>query len=106
MSAPATQQGVGNSAAFQHDVAIALWAVIQTGGENRRRTRLRGASAWQAAPWLEVWYHRTPTAREINKMIIVSEIKIWIIAKTFAQRASNGASVGPKVELCVKATKT
>ena len=46
----------------------------------------------------------TPTAREMSKITIVSEIKIWIIARTFAQRASSGASVGPKVELWVKAT--
>jgi hypothetical protein len=48
--------------------------------------------------------YKTPTARAINRTTIVSEIKIWVIAKTFAQRASTGASVGPKVELCVKAT--
>ena len=48
--------------------------------------------------------YRTPTAREISKTTILSEIKIWIIARTFAQRASSGASVGPNVELCVKAT--
>jgi hypothetical protein len=48
--------------------------------------------------------YKTPTAREISRTTIVSEIEIWVIAKTFAQRASSGASVGPKVELCVKAT--
>jgi hypothetical protein len=34
-----------------------------------------------------------------------SEMEIWIMAKTFAHLASNGASVGPNVELCVNATK-
>jgi hypothetical protein len=48
--------------------------------------------------------YSAPTAPEISKTTIPSEIKIWIIARTFAQRASSGASVGPKVELCVKAT--
>ena len=49
--------------------------------------------------------HIAPTAPEISKTTIVSEIKIWIIVRIFAQRASNGASVGPNVELWVKATK-
>ena len=48
--------------------------------------------------------YKTPTAREISRTTIVREIKIWTIARIFAQRASNGASVGPKVELCVNAT--
>ena len=48
--------------------------------------------------------YKTPTAREISRTTIVREIKIWIIARIFAQRASTGASVGPKVELCVNAT--
>src|SRR5438034_10455518 len=48
--------------------------------------------------------YKPPTACEISRTTMVSEIKIWTIVKTFAQRASNGASVGPKVELCVKAT--
>lgn len=47
--------------------------------------------------------YKTPTAREISRTTIVSEIEIWVIVRTFAQRASTGASVGPKVELCVKA---
>jgi hypothetical protein len=38
-------------------------------------------------------------------MTIVSEIVICIMVKSFAQRASSGASVGPKVELWVSATK-
>ena len=32
-------------------------------------------------------------------------MKIWQMARSFAQRANSGASVGPKVELCVKAIK-
>ena len=48
--------------------------------------------------------YNTPTACEISRTTIVREINTWIIARTFAQRASSGASVGPKVELCVKAT--
>ena len=48
--------------------------------------------------------HSVPTAAEISKTTMLSEIKIWIIARTFAQRASSGASVGPNVELCVNAT--
>src|SRR5262249_19346657 len=48
--------------------------------------------------------YNAPTAPEISSTIILSEIKIWIIARTFAQRASSGASVGPNVELCVNAT--
>jgi hypothetical protein len=30
---------------------------------------------------------------------MLSEMKIWTMERTLAQRASNGASVGPKVEL-------
>ena len=48
--------------------------------------------------------YKPPTACEISRTTIVREIKIWTIARIFAQRASNGASVGPKVELCVNAT--
>ncbi len=47
--------------------------------------------------------HSAPTAAEISNTTMQSEIEIWIIARSFAQRASNGASVGPNVELCVKA---
>jgi len=36
---------------------------------------------------------------------MLSEMKIWIMANILAQRPSNGASVGPKVELCVNETK-
>src|SRR6266446_5353665 len=46
----------------------------------------------------------TPTAREMSRITMLSEIKTWIMASTLAQRASNGASVGPKVELWVNAT--
>jgi hypothetical protein len=49
--------------------------------------------------------YNTPTAREISKITMLNEMKTWIIARIFAQRASKGESVGPKVELCVKATK-
>jgi sugar phosphate permease len=48
--------------------------------------------------------HNAPTAPEISKTMMLKERKIWIIAKTFAQRARSGASVGPNVELCVNAT--
>ena len=48
--------------------------------------------------------HSAPMAAEISNTTMQSEIKIWIIDKTFAHRASNGASVGPNVELCVTAT--
>ena len=48
--------------------------------------------------------HNAPTAAEISKTTTLSEMKIWIIAKIFAHRASSGASVGPNVELCVNAT--
>lgn len=48
--------------------------------------------------------YKTPTACEISRTTMVREIKIWTIARIFAQRASNGESVGPKVELCVNAT--
>ncbi len=47
----------------------------------------------------------TPTAREMSKMTMLREMDIWIMTKILAQRASNGASVGPKVELWVKAMK-
>jgi cytochrome c peroxidase len=50
-------------------------------------------------------YYSTPTAREISRITMLNEMKICIIARIFAQRASSGASVGPKVELWVKATK-
>ena len=48
--------------------------------------------------------YNAPTAAEISNTTMLSEIKIWIIARTFAHRASSGASVGPNVELCVNAT--
>jgi len=35
---------------------------------------------------------------------MLSEMEICIIVRTFAHRARSGASVGPKVELCVNAT--
>jgi hypothetical protein len=60
-------------------------------------------SAVATGQWIR--HYIAPTAREISKTTIVSEIKIWIIVRIFAQRASNGASVGPNVELWVKATK-
>ena len=44
-------------------------------------------------------FHSAPTAREIKSTTIESEMKTWIMARIFAQRASSGASVGPKVEL-------
>ena len=47
----------------------------------------------------------TPTAREIRRITMLSEMNICIMARIFAQRASSGASVGPKVELWVNATK-
>ena len=49
--------------------------------------------------------YSTPTAREMRRMTIVKEMQIWTMARILAQRASNGASVGPKVELCVSAIK-
>ena len=49
--------------------------------------------------------YSTPTAREISRMTMLSEMKTCTMANIFAQRASKGASVGPKVELCVNATK-
>jgi hypothetical protein len=49
--------------------------------------------------------YKTPAAREIRRITMLSEMKICIIARIFAQRARSGASVGPKVELWVKATK-
>ena len=58
------------------------------------RTPQRGVTTYSA-----------PTAAEISKTTMQSEMKIWIIARTFAQRWSSGASVGPNVELCVNATK-
>ena len=48
--------------------------------------------------------YSAPTAAEMSNTTMLSEMKIWIIARTFAQRASSGASVGPNVELCVNAT--
>ena len=74
-----------------------------------KQTSARGARRRRCtASWLQV-YNRlpvqsAPTAAEISKTTMLSEIKIWIIARTFAQRASSGASVGPNVELCVNAT--
>ena len=50
-------------------------------------------------------FHNAPTAREIRSTTIEREMKTWIIARIFAQRARSGASVGPKVELWVKAMK-
>ena len=81
-------------------VAIALRAV----SEQWRRRKLDQ----RRAPWLQVCdrclVHNAPTAPEISNTTMLSEIKIWIIPRTFAHRASSGASVGPKVELCVNAT--
>ena len=68
-------------------VATGLWAV---------------ATADDARRWATV--HSAPTAAEISNTTMQSEIEIWIIAKIFAHRASNGASVGPNVELWVTAT--
>ena len=48
--------------------------------------------------------YSAPTAAEISKTTMQSEIKIWIMARILAQRASSGESVGPNVELCVNAT--
>ena len=61
-------------------------------GAQRRGCRVKAAN------------YKAPTAAEISKTTMLSEMKIWIIARTFAQRASSGASVGPNVELCVNAT--
>ena len=55
-------------------------------------------------PYNRLPVHSAPTAAEISRTTMLSEITIWIIARTFAQRASSGASVGPNVELCVNAT--
>ena len=50
-------------------------------------------------------FYNTPMAREMRRITMLSEMKIWIMARILAQRARSGASVGPKVELWVKATK-
>ncbi len=47
--------------------------------------------------------YKIPTAREMSNTTMLSDMKIWHIARSFAQRASSGASVGPKVELWVNA---
>jgi len=47
--------------------------------------------------------YKIPTAREMSNTTMLSDMKIWHIARIFAQRASSGASVGPKVELWVNA---
>src|SRR5205823_12625042 len=49
--------------------------------------------------------YSTPTARDMSRMTIVKEMQIWTIARILAHRANSGASVGPKVELCVSAIK-
>jgi hypothetical protein len=49
--------------------------------------------------------YSTPMAREMRTMTIVNEMQIWAMVSSLAQRASSGASVGPKVELCVSAIK-
>jgi hypothetical protein len=82
---------------FDFDRQVVKAASVR-GARRRRRT----------TSWLQLYNHlpvySAPTAAEISKTTMLSEIKIWIIARTFAQRASNGASVGPNVELCVNAT--
>src|ERR1700747_378255 len=47
--------------------------------------------------------YSTPTAREINRMTMLSEIQICTMERSLTQRARSGASVGPKVELWVNA---
>ena len=42
----------------------------------------------------------------MSNTTMLSDMKIWQIARSFAQRASSGASVGPKVELWVNAMNT
>lgn len=82
-----------------------LYAVSRHENEKRARTKEKERDEeFQISRIVGVPY-KTPTAREISSTTMVKEIKIWTIARIFAQRASNGASVGPKVELCVKATK-
>jgi hypothetical protein len=49
--------------------------------------------------------HKTPTAREIRRTMIVREIRLWAIVKSFAHGVRTGESVGPNVELVVKAMK-
>lgn len=50
-----------------------------------------------------VFNYSTPTAREIRSRIMHNDRRICTDARSFAHRASNGASVGPNVELCVNA---
>src|SRR5206468_397497 len=74
--------------------------VVLAQGDRTRRSHVELlADARQAL------IHSTPTAREIRRTMIVSEIKICVIVKSFAQRVRTGASVGPNVELVVKAMK-
>ena len=80
-----------------NSVATALWAVKENLAVKMNGAQRRGYN-------LEPPTYNAPTAAEISKTTMVSEIEIWIIARTFAQRASSGASVGPNVELCVNAT--
>jgi hypothetical protein len=74
-------------------------------GEEREKERAGGLKNFKSRDLSAAQCpYKPPTACEISRTTIVREIKIWTIARIFAQRASNGASVGPKVELCVKAT--
>ena len=72
--------------------------------ENRKRKPKSEFGISKLANCRRVMPYKTPTACEISRTTMVREIKIWTIARIFAQRASKGESVGPKVELCVNAT--
>jgi hypothetical protein len=78
-------------------VASALWRLANNDETHDYGAQHRGCR-------FEPSTYSAPTAAEISKTTMLSEMQIWIIARTFAQRASSGASVGPNVELCVNAT--
>jgi len=83
---------------FDRQVVHALQFLLTKSAE----TKLNGAQRGRYKS--ESTTYSAPTAAEISKTTMLSEMKIWIIANTFAQRASRGASVGPNVELWVNAT--
>src|SRR4029077_17461913 len=71
----------------------------------KHETKPRCFNLHRCADRRDFRFYKTPRAREIKSMTMLSEIKICTMVSSFPQRASRGASVGPKVELCVKEIK-
>ena len=80
---------------------------MSTSGVRRRKRRAHPEHFKSLANSQAFWLsYKIPTAREMSNTTMLSDMKIWQIARSFAQRASSGASVGPKVELWVNAMNT